>query len=723
MEFDAVNDGQVIVEVGALPLFAAYLFSIGLIETINNLLPDLCYNYDRLDHGTTTFVLALYMFAEKNHTIYKIEDWVREERFLKFLFPEIEPHHFTEGKISRTLDLLGEIGIDSLMFGLVSNILKNYKDIKATLFHLDTTNFSLSGAYERRPEDDKKDGPQTESKAFSCSKKKRGSRVKDKKNPYSELLGEIFPDDDPIHMKEVATYACHPKDHDRAHKHIGLECAVMDDGSIPAYASVIPANVADVSRYHFMFKYAQKVAGRDDIMVSGDSKMGSNENCSRIHDGQGFYVVTAYQMNEKEKEALKKEVFSRDVNDYEVFLIRFDNREEDAEGNKVLKKRKMQDPTPDRESGNAEDKSQKSQRKIDPLPEKILKLLSKYAPLGVNEKPPAIYSGFECEPATYEWEGKTYTRRRIIVHSTRLAHEEMKALENKMAKSVVAIEKVVKKANNKKYADEKLLFEAVEKAVSSKSTFQLLNLKSKNCEETTTKASKRGPRSPKSVLVEEKKTWVELEWSWDQSLIDEIKRVAGHYPVHTNNFTLSTMQVVRTLKREVKVERAFRQMKSMFEAVPVGLRKDTSIRGIFFVLTVDVQVCAIIERIAQKHLEKMGGMKLVGLHPDQRAVGNPSAKSMFDKLKKLKLSVVKAQGQYRIDLLDFDYLQKAIFTVTETPDELYMPEKLLARVLSKGNDVLDKAMLDWIRSSKGIKADSDVQNNPCFIKDDGYERY
>jgi hypothetical protein len=37
--------------------------------------------------------------------------------------------------------------------------------------------------------------------------------------------------------------------------------------------------------------------------------MGNNENCSRSHDGGGFYVVTAYQMNDKEKERLKKRFF------------------------------------------------------------------------------------------------------------------------------------------------------------------------------------------------------------------------------------------------------------------------------------------------------------------------------------------------------------------------------------------------------------------------------
>jgi hypothetical protein len=76
-------------------------------------------------------------------------------------------------------------------------------------------------------------------------------------------------------------------------------------------------------------------------------------------------------------------------------------------------------------------------------------------------------------------------------------------------------------------------------------------------------------------------------------------------------------------------------------------------------------------------MEKMGGITMVGLHPDKRAVSNPSAKSMFDKLDKLKLSVTRTQGIYHVELLEYGHLQQAIFAVTETPEELYMPDKLL----------------------------------------------
>jgi hypothetical protein len=164
MALEAAQDGQIIVEVNALPVYAAFLFKIGLMETVNELLPELCYNYDRMDHGKTTVALGIYMFATKNHIISRIEDFVRYERFLKFIFPEIEPHHFSEGKISRTLSLLGEIGMDSLMFGITSNFQKKYPDIKTELFHLDTTNFPVSGAFEKQLEDDKEDDKKTAQK-------------------------------------------------------------------------------------------------------------------------------------------------------------------------------------------------------------------------------------------------------------------------------------------------------------------------------------------------------------------------------------------------------------------------------------------------------------------------------------------------------------------------------------------------------------------------------
>jgi hypothetical protein len=162
-----------------------------------------------------------------------------------------------------------------------------------------------------------------------------------------------------------------------------------------------------------------------------------------------------------------------------VFLIRFDNRDEDAEGNKVLKKRKKQpecdssetyedspEKRPECNSNETNEEPPKKQRKLDSMHDRFADLLSKYAPIGDNEKPPSIYSGFECENDTYEWEGKTYVRCRIIVHSTRLAHEEIKSLERKMAKSADAIEKVIKRANKKKFANQELLFKAVEEAVS-----------------------------------------------------------------------------------------------------------------------------------------------------------------------------------------------------------------------------------------------------------------
>jgi hypothetical protein len=89
--------GNVVTEfVGALPIIAAYLKRMQFIEKIDALVTPLRGNHRRLSHGETSFILILYLLC-RPHVMYKVEDWVCETTYLRVLFPDIEPGHFSDG--------------------------------------------------------------------------------------------------------------------------------------------------------------------------------------------------------------------------------------------------------------------------------------------------------------------------------------------------------------------------------------------------------------------------------------------------------------------------------------------------------------------------------------------------------------------------------------------------------------------------------------------------
>lgn len=235
--------GNVVTEhIGALPMVADYLKRMRFIEAIDTMVKPLRSNHRRLTHGETCFILVLYLLC-RPHVMCKVEDWVRDNTYLKVLFPHIEPEHFTDDRIGDTFKALQAVGIRDLFSAQSINIIGEFA-LSMEQVHCDFTNFLVHGDFK------KADGENSILITYGFDKK----GIKGKKQ-------------------------------------FNQEVAVTADGGVPIMTKTLDGNTADVTRYTSLWRDIEGLMGSSNFITVGDCKLSSDENLLTIAKGKGYFLA------------------------------------------------------------------------------------------------------------------------------------------------------------------------------------------------------------------------------------------------------------------------------------------------------------------------------------------------------------------------------------------------------------------------------------------------
>ena len=236
-------------DIGMLIPLWAYLRKMKFAESIDRIVLLPGRNSDRLSHGVTAEVLALYL-ASRPHALYKCLNWVEECGFLRLLYPGLRPRHFTEARLQDTFDALFAASLDDIVFLQCCNVVKTW-GVDVSVVNIDLTNFTLYGEYDS--------GGSLDAIKIEYGKPKSGKTGK---------------------------------------KQFALEIAVCED-MIPLHFQALDGATADVTRYTKVWRQIRETVGSSNFVTTGDAKLTSHENLIAISAGGGRYIGPEFHRTEE----------------------------------------------------------------------------------------------------------------------------------------------------------------------------------------------------------------------------------------------------------------------------------------------------------------------------------------------------------------------------------------------------------------------------------------
>jgi transposase len=131
-----------------LGLVAGMIDTLCLVEVIDSLLP----SEHRVSHGVVVKALLLNAIGFSQHALYLTPSFFERCPVGHLLGSEYCAADFNDDRLGRTLDALFEYGLSSLFVQLSSKACAN-QGIDTSFYHVDSTNFSVEGAYNVEEDD------------------------------------------------------------------------------------------------------------------------------------------------------------------------------------------------------------------------------------------------------------------------------------------------------------------------------------------------------------------------------------------------------------------------------------------------------------------------------------------------------------------------------------------------------------------------------------------
>jgi transposase len=185
------------------------------------------------------------------------------------------------------------------------------------------------------------------------------------------------------------------------------------------------------------------------------------------------------------------------------------------------------------------------------------------------------------------------------------------------------------------------------------------------------KQSHRGRPGPNTTFCKITRRRYDIEWSLDQDAIAYDQKSDGHYPLLTNDRTLTPAQVLTAHKAQPRIEKRFEQLKTVHEIAPVFLKNEARIEALFTVYFLALIVQALIERelrqaMAAAHLEQLP------IYPEQRACRRPTTEHILRLFSLAERITVSARGQtLRVFPPQLTELQSQVLTLLGVPASAY----------------------------------------------------
>lgn len=137
--------------VGHLPVVRAAMDQLGIVDVLNQLLPQ--HSLSRVSDGECVAVMLLNILSGRM-ALFRMDQWLARTDAELLLGEGVDADAFNDTRLALALDHLDEVGTDRVMSEIVQRYLEQEDRPTAYSVHQDTTSFSLYGAYEAEAEPD-----------------------------------------------------------------------------------------------------------------------------------------------------------------------------------------------------------------------------------------------------------------------------------------------------------------------------------------------------------------------------------------------------------------------------------------------------------------------------------------------------------------------------------------------------------------------------------------
>jgi transposase len=220
---------------------------------------------------------------------------------------------------------------------------------------------------------------------------------------------------------------------------------------------------------------------------------------------------------------------------------------------------------------------------------------------------------------------KTYTFRRVIVHSSEELNAQRKNRQRQRERLEAKLEEQARKFSSTYWRNkpQEPTERAVQRILESTSVGKLYRY-------TLTKADVG---------------W-KLTWELDQAALEKAEKLDGYYSVATNvpkdgANAANANAIFRDYKGQSEAERRFADWKGPLQVRPVFLKNNKRIAGLILVMSLALLIFCLIERHVRAELKDTDG-KMQGLLPVSRPV-RATGRNIFDRLKTLSIVGVRTE--------------------------------------------------------------------------------
>jgi transposase len=506
---------------GPLPLANHFLKQLGIDRLLEKHVP----TDDRrvtLPYAKGLGVLLRSIIVERE-PVYRQQETVEGFAASMFGVDDGEVAKLTDDRIGRALDRLFDADRAALLTDVVVAAHKQF-ELSFEELHNDSTTIRFCGQYREA----------------------RGRRVRGRRAPW-------------------ITYG-HSKDERPDLKQLLFILTTTTDGGVPVQFRTADGNTNDTRTHIETWDALRRVAGRNDFLYVGDSKLCTRDNMNYIDQHGGRFVTVLPRSRLEDRE------FREWIQTHEPKWESVWDR-----------------PNP--------------RRKYGPRDRWWVFL----APLPSREAWPVVWV-YSSLLALHQEE----TRREHLA----AAVEDLEELKAKLAKPRSRIKKPAE------------VEERIQKILARRQVVRYLAVERVTHEEHEFRKTRPGRAGANSTYRRITRRRHDIVWRLDEAAIAYDRKSDGMYPLLTNHRGLTPRQVLEAHKRQPTIEKRFQQLKSVHAIAPVCLKNEDRIEALFTLYFLGLTVQGLIERELRRAMNREG-LRELPIYPEARACTHPTTEQVL----------------------------------------------------------------------------------------------
>jgi transposase len=399
----------------------------------------------------------------------------------------------------------------------------------------------------------------------------------------------------------------HNKDHRPDLKQLLYILTVTKDGAVPVMFRIESGNTADDQTHQTTWNLLCQLSGERNFLYVADCKLATRENMAYIHQRGGRFL-SVLPRTRSEDATFREQMTRQDT----VWRALWDKTDENGD------------------------------------------VIDRY---------------FVCDPPTTSVEGY----RLVWYRSTRKAELDALVRSQHIERALQELKTLGEKLRSPRtrYRQEAKVAQAVADILTERDVAQWLKVQIHLREVETYKQDGRGRPTQKTRFVKHVDQRFDLTCTMNQVQIDQDRLCDGIFPLISNEFNLTELDLLWAYKRQPAIEQRFSQMKSDFSVAPVYLQSNMRIQSLLCLYFFALLVEALLERELRKAMQS-SGLKTLPLYPEGRDCRHPTTRRVIDVFENVQRHLLQIPGQSStVMYTELSVLQRSILKLLGVPAANY----------------------------------------------------